>query len=91
MKNQKLTGEFFGLHHGKMQGWRATPNPKYNIKKILNNFGISNNKISDEYIKNLIFLEAGGSGNKARGMARAGCKNVNYIDLSKKNTDYVKT
>ena len=84
-----MTGEFFGVHHGKMKGWRASPNPTYDIHRILGLFDISKEIITKKYIKNLTFLEAGGSGNKARGMSRAGCDNVHYIDLSKDNTNFV--
>ncbi len=84
-----MTGEFFSIHHGKMKGWRANPNPTYDIHRILGHFNISKEIITKEYIKNLTYLEAGGSGNKARGMSRAGCDNVHYIDLSKDNTNFV--
>jgi len=87
---QKLVGEFFGLHHGMMQGWRGSADPVYNIIKILQEFGIPSSQITKDYIENMRFLEAGGSGNKARGMVRAGCKNVYYIDLSEENTNFIR-
>ena len=92
MNKQQMTGEFFGLHHGKMKGWRANPNPIYDIKRILSDFRVEViQRINKTFIENISFLEAGGSGNKARGMARAGCKNVHYIDLSNKNTSFIES
>ena len=86
---EKKVGSFYGLHHGKESEFRHYKILKIDIAYILKCFD-SPYYNSQSYINNLVCMEAGGSGNKARALALAGCKNVHYIDLSKENTDFVK-
>ena len=69
-KEEKLIGEFYGLHHDLYDHYRIKDfelkiKEKF-IKGILNKHAIPN-----IVIEKMAFMEAGGSGNKARAMAKA--------------------
>ena len=86
---EKNVGSFYGLHHGITPEFRANKNFKIDIAYILKCFD-SPYYNSQSYINNMVCMEAGGAGNKARALVLDGCNKVHYIDISKENTDFIK-